>query len=90
MAINSTSVKVSWDNIKCHQRNSNISDYVVTYNTTLGERQVDVESSNQRTIVVNGLYPFSTYTFAVAGVNNNGSGPYSVEESINTGSPTST
>ena len=90
---NSTSVQVTWGEVNCTQRNSNVTDYHVIYGIrTTGTEDLDVVMSfnvtNQYTLEVNGLYPLTEYVFKVAAIKDNEIGPYSID-SIQTGSPDS-
>ncbi len=68
------SVTVSWDAIECIERNGNITGYMVEFRERGGAR-IPGEVVNQ-TFTASGLNPHTKYTFRVAGVNINGTGPY--------------
>ena len=76
-SVTSRSVTVTWGAIDCIQRNGEITGYVVQYQEEGGEsvnNTVDVE--DPRFFEASELQPFTMYTFKVAGVNQNGTGPF--------------
>ena len=81
-------MNVTWGEVNCTQRNGKITDYHVTYSTPGGE-DVVINVTNQFTLMINGLYPLIQYTFKVAAIKNHEIGPYSCNESIQTGHPNS-
>ena len=72
--ITSTSVSVSWDAIDCTERNGIITGYTVEFQEQGGAR-IPGEVVNQ-TFTASELTPNMNYTFRVAGVNSNGTGPF--------------
>ena len=72
--ITSTSVSVSWDAIDCTERNGIITGYTVEFQEQGGAR-IPGEVVGQ-TFTASGLTPHTNYTFRVAGVNSNGTGPF--------------
>ena len=62
---------VTWDTIKCIDRNGNITGYVVEFNGVMTS-----EGVMDQTFIARGLTPGRNYTFRVAGVNINGTGPF--------------
>ena len=81
-------MNVTWGEVNCTQRNGKITDYRVTYSTP-GAEDVVINVTNQFTLMVNGLYPLTQYTFKVAAIKNHEIGPYSCNESNQTGHPNS-
>ena len=75
----SRSVSVSWSTIECIERNGVITNYTVVF-----QEQGDAVIPNvmDRTFTASGLTPHTNYTFRVAGVNSNGTGPYTNINSI--------
>ncbi len=71
----SRSVSVSWGAIECIERNGVITGYTVEFQEQGGAR-IPGEVVNQ-TFTASGLTPHTNYTFRVAGVNSNGTGPFS-------------
>ena len=66
---------VTWNAIECIDQNGIIINYMVQFQQDDG---VDVaEGVVGRTYTVSGLTPATRYTFRVAGVNSNGTGPFS-------------
>ena len=58
----------------CIERNGVITSYTVMFQEQGVPDEVNVMD---RTFTTSGLTPHTNYTFRVAGVNNNGTGPYS-------------
>ena len=85
MAANTTSssVIVTWDPIACIERNGEITGYTVEFQEQGGAR-IPGEVMGQ-SFTADGLHPFTNYTFRVAGVNINGTGPFTNTTSISTG-----
>ena len=71
------SVNVSWNEIECIERNGMITNYTVEFSSLGGSVVPGVLMVNERRFTASGLTLFSNYTFRVAGVNNNGIGPFS-------------
>ena len=71
----SRSVNVSWSQIRCIERNGPITNYTVEIKEVGGALIPDVVVN--RTFTASGLTPYTNYTFRVAGVNDNGTGPFS-------------
>ena len=74
----SRSVSVSWSTIECIERNGVITNYTVVFQEQ-GGAVIPAGEVNvmDRTFTASGLTPHTNYTFRVAGVNSNGTGPYS-------------
>lgn len=71
----SRSASVSWRQIECSERNGQITGYSVEFLEQGGVRiPGEVEDEN---FSAHGLTPYINYTFRVAGVNSNGTGPFS-------------
>ena len=75
----SRSVSVSWTKIDCIERNGPITSYTVEFQEALITSVVV-----NRTFIASGLTPYTNYTFRVAGVNNNDTGPFTDVISIQT------
>ena len=73
----SRSVSVSWDTIECIERNGVITDYTVVFQEQGGAVIPGEVNVMDRTFTASGLTPHTNYTFRVAGVNINGTGPFS-------------
>ena len=71
----SRSIHVSWDPIECRERNGEITGYVVEWMELGGT--VMLSNVTGRNFTSTDLTPFTRYTFRVAGVNINGTGPFS-------------
>ena len=76
----SRSVGVSWKQIRCSERNGPITNYTVEFQEVGGTLIPDVVVN--RTFTASGLTPYTNYTFRAAGVNDNGTGPFSNVTSI--------
>ena len=78
----SRSVSVSWTKIRCIERNGPITNYTVEFQEVGGALIPGVVVN--RTFTASGLTPSTNYTFRVAGVNGNGTGPFTNITSIQT------
>ena len=74
----SRSVSVSWSTIECIERNGEImiTNYTVVFQEQGGAVIPGEVNVMDRTFTATGLSPYTNYTFRVAGVNSNGTGPY--------------
>ena len=81
-SITSRSISVSWTQIGCIERNGPITNYTVEFQEVGGALIPGVVVN--RTFTASGLTPYTNYTFRVAGVNDNGTGPFSNATSITT------
>ena len=80
--LTTTSVNINWLEIDCIDRNGVITSYTVVFREQDGAvipGEVDVI---YRTFTASGLTPHTNYIFRVAGVNSNGTGPYSNEITV--------
>ena len=75
---------MTWDPIACIERNGEITGYAVEFQEQGGARILREEVVNQ-SFTASGLHPYTNYTFRVAGVNINGTGPFSNTIIITTG-----
>ena len=73
----SRSVSVSWSAIECIERNGEITNYAVIFQEQGGAVIPGEVNVMDRTFTASGLTPRTNYIFRVAGVNSNGTGPYS-------------
>ena len=78
----SRSVGMSWTQIRCIERNGPITNYTVEFYEMGGAMIPGVVHMVNRTFTASGLAPYTNYTFRVAGVNDNGTGPFSNVTSI--------
>ena len=76
----SRSINVSWSKIDCIERNGPITNYRVEFQEVGGALIPGLVVN--RTFTASGLTPYTNYTFRVAGVNDNGTGPFSNVTSI--------
>ena len=72
----SRSVSVSWSTIECIERNGAITNYTVVFQEQGGAVIPGEVNVMDRTFTASGLTPHTSYTFRVAGVNSNDTGPY--------------
>ena len=73
----SRSINVSWNEIECIERNGMITNYTVEFSSLGGSVIPGVLMVNERRFTASGLTPFTNYTFRVAGINSNGTRPFS-------------
>ena len=66
---------MSWTQIRCIERNGPITNYTVELQKVGGAMIPGVVVN--RTFTASELTPYTNYTFRVAGVNDNGTGPFS-------------
>ena len=80
--VTSTSVNINWRQIDCIERNGEITSYTVVFQEQGGAVIPGEANVMDRTFTASGLTPHTNYIFRVAGVNSNGTGPYSNDISI--------
>ena len=73
---------VTWDTIDCIERNGVITSYSVEFQEE-GGTDIPGEVMGQ-SFTASGLTPNTSYTFRVAGVNANGTGPFTENITIST------
>ena len=71
-----TSVMLTWNELDCLQRNGDITGYMIRYDRD-SQLISDSSSDASTTYTVQGLDPFTEYSFSVAAVNSIGTGPFS-------------
>ena len=76
LSASSRSVSVSWDDIDCIERNGIITNYTVKFKEQTIPREVMGQIVEGQTFNASGLTPHTNYSFRVAGVNSNGTGPF--------------
>ena len=74
--VTSTSVSISWLQMECIERNGVITSYTVIFHEQGGAVIPGEVNVMDRTFTASGLTPHTNYIFRVAGVNSNGTGPY--------------
>ena len=72
----STNITITWGTIECIKRNGEITDYIVEFQEQGGVIISGEVIVMDRNFTASGLTPGATYTFRVAGVNRNGTGPF--------------
>ena len=75
--VTSTSANLNWLQIDCIERNGVITNYTVVFQEQGGAVIPGEVNVTDRTFAASGLTPHTNYIFRVAGVNSNGTGPYS-------------
>ena len=75
MAINASYVILSWDEVPCGYRAGIITEYIYEARDNL-DMLVSSGRINETTTHIHGLQECITYTFLVAGVNSQGTGPF--------------
>ena len=75
--VTSASVNLNWHQIDCIERNGVITNYTVVFLEQGGAVIPGEVNVMDRTFTASGLTPHTNYTFRVAGINSNGTGPYS-------------
>ena len=88
-SVNSSSITVQWGRVSCIDRNSEITGYTVRYGQT-GSTTMSNESvlgTSNRMFTASGLIPRTSYTFEVAAVSSEGTGPFSIEITVKTTVP---
>ena len=68
------SIAIQWDEVRCHEENSEITGYSVRY--LYGVVTTNVIGASNRMFTATGLIPRTSYTFEVAAVSDSGTGPY--------------
>ena len=77
----STSVTISWNNVKCVHRNGLITHYTITYSPMDSTDQITdrvniTDPNNGGSYTVSGLQPSTNYVFRIAAVNDAGVGVF--------------
>ena len=88
-SVNPSSITVQWDCVDCIDRNSEITGYTVRYQnggTTVMESVLGTSASDT-VFTASGLIPRTSYTFEVAAVSNEGTGPFSTDTTVETAVP---
>ena len=81
-SITSRNITVTWESIKCIEKNGRITNYTVVFQEQGG---ANVPSNSvDRTFSAGGLTPYTNYTFQVAGVNDVDTGPFTNITTITT------
>ena len=81
--VTDTLVELTWNREDCHGRNGEITGYVVQYNEdsdsddVMTKSVVLIEGEPSQNCTIDSLSPSTSYTFQVAAVNANGTGPLS-------------
>ena len=75
---------MSWSTIECIERNGVITNYTVVFQEQGGAVIPGEVNVMDRTFTARGLTPYTNYTFRVAGVNSNGTGPFTTTITVQT------
>ena len=85
---NHSSITVQWGRVSCIDHNSEITGYTVRYgqtdSTTTVMESVSGTSDSDRVFTAIGLIPHTSYTFEVAAVSSEGTGPFSTDITVET------
>ena len=68
-ATNLMSITITWDEVQCIDRNSDITEYMIKFNGRIA-------TSNTSQFIASRLFPSTTYTFQIAAKSINGTGPF--------------
>ena len=72
----STNITMEWQRVRCSERNSEITDYVLQYSLEGNDRftcvRVSGTNDSNRMYTATRLQPLSRYTFTIAAVNSDG------------------
>lgn len=79
----STSVRVVWESPRIEERNGKIVGYVIGV-TRIGTGSVFQLTSDEATLNITSLVPFTTYTIVIAARTAIGTGPFSVVNTFST------
>ena len=84
VTINSTAIRLSWEEVNCTERNGVITGYIVQYSIDGGlQSTINITNITNNT-VINGLVKFRSYVISVAAINTIGIGPYSNKKNVYT------
>ena len=75
-------MNINWMQIDCIERNGVITNYTVVFQEQGGAMIPGEVIVMDRTFTASGLTPHTNYIFRVAGVNSNGTGPYSSDITV--------
>ena len=81
-----TSFTIFWGQVECIHSSGNITGYVVQYGIHGDEttQTMNINSPDNRTIIISGLTPDTSYSVEVAAVNSIGTGQFSVPLRVDT------
>ena len=83
--VNSTAVRLLWEEVNCTQNNGMIIGYNIQYHPNEEPQlQLQLNVSAITSTTLTGLTEFRLYFISIAAINNNGTGPYSQEFSFYT------
>ena len=85
-SVTSSSITVQWGRVSCIERNSEITGYTVRYGQTGSTTTVmeSVSGISDRMFTASGLIPCTNYTFEMAAVSSEGTGPFSTGTAVET------
>ena len=88
-SVTSSSITVQWGRVRCIDRNSEITGYTVRYGQTGSTTMANesVSGVSDRMFTASGLIPRTSYTFEVAAVSSEGTGPFSTGTTVETAVP---
>ena len=77
------SIKVSWGDVLCDQRNGEITGYQVNY-TSISDYEIVTVTGNKTNVTLSDLQPYTNYSVSVAAMTVSGIGPFSTPVTIKT------
>ena len=87
-SVTSSSITVQWGRVSCIDRNSEVTGYTVRYGqtgcTTTVMESVSATGDSDRIFTASGLIPRTSYTFQMAAVSSNSTGPFSTGTTVET------
>ena len=98
-SLTSTNITISWERVKCIERNSNVTGYVVTYSRTEDGNDLARAAGNpemstiigtdpgNRIFTATGLIPRTSYTFSVSAMNSDNQNGVSISTTGSTSTP---
>ena len=84
IVVNSTAIRISWEEVNCTQINGVIIGYNIQYHPNKEPQSVFINVTAVTNFTITGLTEFHLYYISIAAINNNGIGPYSQEFSFYT------
>ena len=79
MFVHPTEVSLRWREVSCIHQNGPTTGYIVWYYKTFGADRSVRQNKSVTTVgvIIDSLTPYTEYSFQVAAVNSNGTGPFS-------------
>ena len=84
VVVNSTTVRISWEEVNCTQINGAIIGYNIKYHPNKEPQSVFLNVTAVTNVAITGLTKFHLHYISIAAINKDGIGPYSQEFSFYT------